>query len=223
MKKSLVAAVVAATTMMVASVGFASPLTDYSVGKTSVDVMFRNSDITGDFGGQSYKFSKKNNVDWGITTGLGKNFAFQFNMYNPKSKNTVFTVTSGSLQLKAQEFNVLYKMSGSDDANVSAFLGMVTTKGVLNNTVTEFTSDSKNKLQFGFVASMKLADKTSAYAGAGFANDYTSWKLGVSQEVAPNVELNLDYRNAKAKKLVFPGSNVDIEAKGLGFGLSYKF
>jgi len=46
MKKTALLAVATAT-MLTTSIGFASPLTDYSAGKTSIDLMWRNSDING--------------------------------------------------------------------------------------------------------------------------------------------------------------------------------
>lgn len=45
MKKTAILAMAAAT-MLTTSVGFAAPLSDYSTGKTSVDLTWRQSDVT---------------------------------------------------------------------------------------------------------------------------------------------------------------------------------
>lgn len=232
MRKTAIFAIATAT-ILTTSIGFASPLTDYSTGKTSIDLTSRNSDVNGKTPGDSTSFGKKSNLEWGITTGLGNNFAFQYNGYNVKSKDAVVYQDASetdtlNLQLKTQEFNVLYKL----DNNVSAYAGLVTLKGNGNQntningatTSQSFSSDSKNKIQFGLIGSTKIADKTTAYASIGVASDYTNWKVGVSQEIAPNLEFNLDYRRIQAKKLHFNGvGDADITAKGLGVGVSYKF
>lgn len=232
MKKTAILAMAAAT-MLTASVGFAAPLTDYSVGKTSIDLTSRQSDIKGEAPAGDVSLDKKYNLDWGITTGLGNNFALQYNGYNPKSKDTVIysdptETDSMNIKLKTQELNVLYKL----DKNISAYAGLVRLKATANQTVdvsgvstsSSDASDTKNKIQFGLVGSTKIADKTTAYASIGVASDFTNWKIGLSQEIAPNVEFNVDYRSLKAKSLAINNiGDVDVTAKGVGFGVSYKF
>ena len=232
MKKTAILAVAAAT-MLTASIGFAAPLTDYSVGKMSIDLTWRQSDIKGEAPAGDVSLDKKYNLDWGITTGLGNNFALQYNGYNPKSKDTVIysdptETDSMNIKLKTQELNVLYKL----DKNISAYAGLVRLKATANQTVdvsgistgSSDSSDTKNKIQFGLVGSTKIADKTTAYASIGVASDFTNWKIGLSQEIAPNVEFNVDYRNLKAKSLAINNiGDVDVTAKGVGFGVSYKF
>ena len=214
-----------AATVVTTSVGVAAPLNDYSAGKTQVDLTWRQNDtntksIMGDA-----DFSKKGNMEFGITTGLGNNFALQYNNYNAKSKDTDFVNVGGpftaNANFKMQEFNVLYKV----DENLSVYTGIASVKGNFNSTNGNPESDTKNKIQFGVIGSTKLAEKTTAYAQVGFASNLTNWKIGVSQEVAPNVELNLDYSSLQVKKMAFNNGmgDVDMTSKGLGFGVSYKF
>ncbi len=232
MKKKV--AVMATMAMMICGIGNAAPLTDYSVGKTTIDMTWRSADINGKNQGDNADFGNKKGLDWGITTGLGNNFAIQYSDYNVKSKEAVLyqdaTETfSMKSQLKTQEINVLYKLND----NLSAYTGLVRLSGnngvkdVLNNVTTEqsFDMNTKNKIQFGLVGSTKIADKTTAYAQVGVASDYTNWKIGLSQEIAPNIELNLDYRRLEAKELRYSGTNNSIDAtiKGFGFGATYKF
>lgn len=228
MKKKVLATLAALT--LVSSVGFASPLTDYSAGKTAIDLNLRSSDVKDN----EYSLDKKSNLDWGVTTGLGNKLAIQYNGYNAKSKDTVYTSNAYetnrmNCELKIQEFNVLYKL----DRNVSVYTGLVTMKAssLENDNVGgvdipyPYSSNTKKKMQFGLVGSTKLADKTSAYASVGVASDYTNWKIGVSQEIAPNLELNVDYRRLQAKKMTYDngGGVADITVKGIGYGITYKF
>lgn len=225
MKKTAILTMAVAT-MLTTSIGFASPLTDYSTGKTSIDLTWRQSDINAKSQYGNDSLDKKGNLDFGITTGLGSNFAIQYNNYNAKSKATTLPDGYGGTykedaSLKMQELNVLYKL----DKNISAYTGVVRVKGNINSDGNGFSSDSKNKLQFGIMGSTKLADQTTAYAQIGVASDYTNWKIGLSQEIAPNLELNVDYRRVQAKKIAFNNGvgDADITAKGLGFGIGYKF
>lgn len=225
MKKTSILAMAAAT-MVTTSVGFAAPLNDYSAGKTSIDMTWRLSSIDATSQSATDSLSKKGNMEFGITTGLGNNFAFQYTNANNKSKDTNLPDGAGGTyrengSLKTQEFNVLYKL----DKNVSAYVGMVNLKGTINDEGSGTSSSSKNKMQFGLLGSTKLADKTTAYAQVGFASSYNTWKVGVSQEIAPNLEFNVDYRRTQAKKMNFDNGlgDVDMTAKGLGLGVSYKF
>lgn len=224
MKKTAILAMAAAT-MVTTSVGFAAPLNDYSAGKTQVDMTWRQSSIDAGYQDSTDSLNKKGGLEFGITTGLGNNFALQYNNYNAKSKDTTFPDgAGGSYQvngsLKTQEFNVLYKV----DKNVSVYTGLVSLKGNLTDDGTS-ASASKTKMQFGVIGSAKLADKTTAYAQVGVASSFTNWKVGISQEIAPNLELNIDYRRTQAKKMSFDNGfgDVDVTSKGIGVGVSYKF
>lgn len=226
MKKTALLTMVAATMIMTTGVGFASPQTDYSAGKTSIDVMWRNAGVTAKSTGADNDLDKKGNLDFGITTGLGSNFAIQYAGYDAKSALTTLPGDSGGTyqedgNLKIQEFNILYKI----DKNVSVYTGLVSAKSTVSSEGQSFSSDNKKKVQFGIIGSTKVADKTTVYGQIGVASDFTNWKVGVSQEVAQNVEVNIDYRSIQAKKLKFDGGvgDADITAKGLGFGVSYKF
>ena len=233
MKKKAVIVLAIASTFF-CGIGSASPLTDYSAGKTAIDLTWRSADINGDNQGDNADFGNKKGLDWGITTGLGNNFALQYSGYNVKSKEAVLyqdaTETfSMKSQLKTQEINVLYRLND----NLSAYTGLVrlsgnnSVKDVLNNVATEqsFDMNTKNKIQIGLVGSTKIAEKTTAYVQVGLASDYTNWKIGLSQEFAPNLELNVDYRRLEAKNLNYVGTNNSIDAtiKGVGFGVTYKF
>lgn len=225
MKKTAILTMVAGT-MLATSIGFAAPLNDYSAGKTQVDLTWRQDSLhSANNNVGSADYDKKGNMEFGITTGLGNNFALQYNNINGKSKDTSFVNGGGpftaAATLKMQEFNVLYKV----DNNLSVYTGIASVKGSIDSTIGNPESDTKNKLQFGVIGSTKLADKTTAYAKIGVASGLTNWKVGVSQEIAPNLELNLGYGSLKVNKMAFNNGmgDVDMTSKGVGFGISYKF
>ncbi len=227
MMKRKVMITAAAVATMICSAVSAAPLTDYSVGKTSIDLVIRSSDnnIDSAFGSTSY--DKKVNLDWGITTGLGSKFAIQYNGYNAKSKTTTFSNALEKSELKSQEFNILYQI----DKNLSVYAGSIKVKPSVagydfdDDESYDYSFSSKNKVQFGLIGSTKIADKTTAYASLAFASDITNWKIGVSQEIAPNLEFNIDYRSLKVKDINFAGTpfNFDATSKGFGYGVTYKF
>ena len=216
--KKKVLAFLAATSLMT-SLSMAAPQTDYSPGKTTIDLTMRNTKEK--YTGGTY--DKKNNIDWGVTTGLGNDWAIQYRQFNPKSKWTTFNDRSGTIlvknQLKTREINVLRKVTD----NVSVYAGIMGVQGVLDYvSYPTLKSSSKNKLQLGLVGSTKIADKLIGYASVGAGKDLTAWQIGAAYEVAPNMDFNVDYRQIKAK-MNFRGFEPDGEAKGLGFGISYKF
>lgn len=220
MKRKVMITAAAVATMICSGVS-AAPLTDYSVGKTAIDMVVRSSDINIDGADVSPSYDKKTNLDWGITTGVGSKFAVQYNGYNAKSKTTTFIDSVEKAEVKAQEFNVLYQI----DPNLSVYAGSIKVKGSVTEVEDGYTVGipSKSKAQFGLIGSTKIADKTTAYASFAVASDITNWKIGVSQEIAPNLEFNIDYRSLKVKDVVVTGESFDVTSKGIGYGITYKF
>lgn len=222
MKKSVMITAAAVATMICSGVS-AAPLTDYSAGKTAIDLTIRSSDININGSSIDPTYNKSSNLDWGITTGLGNKFALQYNEYNAKSKDTTFRNSIENAEVKTQEFNILYQL----DNNLSLYTGVIKAKGSVNNSriPIPITADDKSKMQIGLIGSTKIGDKTTAYASLGVASDITNWKIGVSQEIAPNLEFNVDYRNTKITSVKYSGINdsFDVTSKGLGYGITYKF
>jgi len=221
MKKKILM-IVAVVTMM-PSVVSASPLVDYSHGKVAVDLTWRNSDVA-----MSHSFipnlDKRYNMDWGFTAGLGNNLAIQYRQFNPRSKDYSVSGASINLQLETQEVNVLYKF----DKNVIAYAGIMETKGVINQNISGgnhvgISTNKASKWQVGLIGTAKLAEKTTAYASIGTGKDLTTWEIGIGQEIGPNLEFNVDYRLVKAKKFEIVNETIDLTAKGLGCGVTYKF
>ena len=201
--------------IMMSSVALASPLTDYSAGKGSVDLTWRNTQDTLN----GWDLNKKDNLDSAVTVGLGHNLAFQYRNFEPKSDPTSDSGgVTGTFKLKTNEFNVLYKV----DPNFSVIAGVVSAKGEAvpgNN----YSSNTKNYWQVGLVAYTPIATKTNLWAVANAGSNLTNLEVGVGYEFACNWEFNVNYRDLETKKLNGNVGNFDAKAKGFGFGVTYKF
>lgn len=224
--------------LMMSSVALASPLMDFTAGKGSIDLTWRNAENTVD----GLAFDKKYNLDGAITLGLGNKWAFQYRNFEPKSKDMSAWVYDPeydmdiygqvNTKLAFNEFNVLYKL----DKNVAALAGMVTAKATANFSGRAYqeggyegsgsfstSTNTKNLWQVGLVASTELAPKTTLYGMAAAGANLTNFAVGVSYEFAPNLELDVNYRTIEAKKLKYEGVEGDVKAQGFGFGITYKF
>ncbi|MEG6584811.1 hypothetical protein [Dendrosporobacter sp. 1207_IL3150] len=146
---------------VLSSVALASPLTDYSKGAAALDLSYRVSpdfdvnakvndfnvtDAAKDFGIPT-NFDGDSNLEWGLTYGIGNNWALQYRQATPKGKLTLIDYSwddyavekpaaskavindlpfySANLTVvnktRTEEFNVLHKL----DKNFSLFTGLV--------------------------------------------------------------------------------------------------
>lgn len=224
-----------ASLMLIGSVAVASPLTDYSAGKGSIDLTWRNTTNSGTAAGAGLAVngdsSSKYNLDGALTFGLNNNFAFQFRTFSPESKDTLISGGGGMTnksKYSADEYNVLYKV----DKNVAVFTGLVNAKGRLtfSNPTLNFSTKSKNLWQIGLIGSSPIADRTTLWASVAARNsNMVNWEIGASYGFAPNLELNVNYRQFKANDFtgyLSNGSAVnvsEVKSRGLGFGVTYKF
>jgi hypothetical protein len=228
MKKIII---VAAVLLMITSVAAASPLTDYSPGKTSIDLIMRDTTNSGTSNVVSGDATSKYNLDAAATFGLGNNLAFQFRTFSPESKNTDIIGYPGltdKTKYTANEFNILYKT----DKNFAFFIGLVNAKGQMtfSDPRLNFTTKTQNLWQFGAVESVPLGDQATAWASAAVgSSNLLNWEIGLGYTIAPNTELNLTYREFRADDFsgnLSDGTAVTVgeaKAKGLGFGVNFKF
>ncbi len=220
---SLILAIMLAC-MLMAGVTLASPLNDYSKGKTAIDIHWLpNLSMKDSYEGTTDTDSdredgKRSNLDWGITTGLGGKWAVQYRQFNPETKD----IGDWGFGMRTRELNVLYQI----DEGLSVFAGWHQAKFTYWCPVS-VTADNKNKLQAGFIASTPIAEKTRLYGIAGFGKDLANYEAGLSYEFSPSLDFDLFYRYKKVKNLEDTIGNFayrdDVTAKGLGFGFSYKF
>jgi len=205
-----------AALLMVSSVGFASPLTDYSQGKVALDLSVRSSnDVTAD--GIDFD-GKTSNVNYGVTVGLGNKFAFQYKQDNADAKDKYFGAgISLHPELASNQYNVLYQIN----PNVSAFVGLTNTQPTLNS------QDGKHATgyQVGVIGTVPIGDKATAYASLGYGDKIEDYEFGLGYAIAPNLELNVGYKDTKFKKLNMNDGDSDFtyKAHGLTYGVTYKF
>jgi len=238
----------AACVLCIAATGYASPLTDFEQGRSSIDLNYRFSQ---DFNIPLDTDFKAKNVlaDGSVTVGLGNKFALQYRNFNSQSKYT-FDFSGynwgARMKLTSQEINLLYGLN----KNWQVYTGYVSnkgTQGLFVNSLTDMTNhgdgsiagSSKNTWQFGVVGSTSFSDKWTGYVSGGAGKDFYSWEVGTSYVIDKHWELNVNYRDIKAKSLSVPGLIVesshgnaiigasgftaDMEFKGPGFGVTYKF
>lgn len=225
--KKQVLATLAAAAMMTASVASASPLTDYSQGKVSVDLTYRNAKQTVEdnvYGKAT--FNQKYNPEVGVTVGLGGNFALQYNGSYYESKDTSIPSwgTTYKNKFQSNEYNLLYKL----DKHVSGYVGInrIQAKEIEIGSTWHADSKAESRFQAGLIGTTTLAKDLVGYANLGVASDLVKWGIGVGYQFAPGLEFNVDYMETKINKFDFSSShlpNNDGTAKGLGFGVTYKF
>ncbi|MBC8016805.1 MAG: outer membrane beta-barrel protein [Sporomusaceae bacterium] len=120
--------------LLLSSVGFASPMMDYSKGKAGLDLNYRfyqDMDATANVSGQdwSHSFSDslsgKGGLELGATLGLGNNFALQYKGLEAEANKTYPLCDNLAISLnpkiRSHEYNVLYNIN----KNFSAFAGLV--------------------------------------------------------------------------------------------------
>jgi hypothetical protein len=204
--------VLVACFMMIGSVVMASPLMDFSQGKGSIDLTMRNTENSV----EGVDFDSKYNFDGAVTFGLGNKWAVQYRYFQPESDNTYIFPGKYALKLETNEFNVLYKL----DKNLAAFAGFANAKGTLTEAGWGSASSSTKDLwQLGLVGTAALGDKTTLWASVGAGSDLTNWEAGVGYAFSAKCEFNVSYREFKVNDL----DGADVKAKGLGFGVTFKY
>lgn len=227
MKKKVLATLAALS--VVTSVGLASPLNDFSQGKVAVDISARPSNdlkVSDSWGSGTY--DGKTSWDYGLTVGLGNNFAFQYKNYNPKSKDYSLSGVTANGKLDTQEFNILYKL----DNNFTVFTGMNQAKSIYSiSGAGDYTGDTKNNWQIGVTGQTSLGDKVTGYATIAAGQDTSAYKIGASYAIDKNVDFDIFYGENKYKKVkynntlgaFYGASDADYTIKGIGYGVTYKF
>jgi len=194
--------------LMLSGVAVASPQFDFSQGQGALDITWRNSENTV----LGTDFSKKYNFDGSLTMGLGNNFALEYRNFVPESHSTFNTTT----KVRTNEYNLLYKL----DNNVAILAGIVNAKGYLSNPFVTYETNTRNFWQAGVVASTTIAPKTTLWGSVAAGNNITNYEIGVGYALSQSWECNLNYRSLKLTHFDY---DVDLEAKGFGLGLTYKY
>jgi len=202
--------------MMFCSSSFASPLMDYSPGKTALDFSVHSNtqlDVS------SFKaHSSSIPIEWGITVGLDGKFALQYQQFSLMT-NQGDPTSQGSLRPASQNFkemNLLYKI----DKNLSVFVGALRHTYHTTDGYYDWTAPTVNAFQGGLVGVAELGNGFSAYgvvaAGTKSARKY---EVGLSYAILPELDIDVYYKDQKVLL-----SNPDCNrVKGMGYGITYKF
>lgn len=191
------------TLLAVSSVGFASPLNDFSQGKVAIDVsVIPNSDLKASEGIHAWPktFDGKDYREYGIAIGLGNNLALQYCKGNPKSQytdNLNGHLVTHSGEVETQEFNVMHKINN----NYSIFTGIKQVKEKTYGSGREFDGDTKTNWQLGVTGQTQLGKNLIGYATLAAGKDVTNWKLGMSYELNRNLDFNIFYEGNKYNKV----------------------
>lgn len=225
MKKKVLGMVAALS--LITSVGFAAPLNDFSQGKVAIDVSARPSgDIKVSDSTGSATYDGKTNWEYGVTVGLGNNFAFEYKNFNPKSKDYNLSGYTANGKLDTQEFNILYKV----DKNFTVFTGVNTVKSEYSVGGLDLDGDSETNWQLGVTGQAPIGKNLTGYATVAAGQDSHSWKIGAAYAIDKNLDFNLFYAENKYNKVKYNdnlatgfGNDADYTVKGMGYGLTYKF
>lgn len=215
--------------MLLTGVAAASPLTDYSPGKVSLDINYSKQGIDFKQGEAEQSFNKKGNWDFAGTFGLGNKFAVQYAQANTGPNPTTTHDQAGNLRdgytdsykLHTQQFNILYQL----DKSFSIYTGMFRVDGTWTNydLAKNYQSNTKNLWQFGVLGHTKLADKLTGFAALGIGKSLNTYHVGLGYAFAPHLEFNIIYDYKKVKGLYDEVGKYDITAKGMKYGITYKF
>lgn len=224
------------TALAFTTTGFASPLTDYSSGKMSIDISLQSSSISEsyhDTDGSTLsnpKANGKNIASFGITAGLGNHLAIEYKNSSPKTKNTdYFGLTEFNTKLQTNELNVHYQVNQF----TSFFTGLTQVKakqwfaGTTWIDSSTSNTDRKNIWQIGVSTSAPISSSSNVFAAAAVGKDLTAYKIGISYLLDKNWEFNTYYGYNKYKGLKwddgYSNDRSDFTAAGMGYGVTYKF
>jgi len=200
LKKSLI---LLSGTMLIASVGFAAPLTDYSSGKFAIDLtvspsleqVATNMDKGYEFVTDGVPISKSS-VTYGLTAGLGNNWAVQYRSHRVNSE-TGGNFSIGT-KLSGYEANILYKV----DKNFFAFAGYTNFKlDLYENLDGKYTGKSTSGAQIRAVVVVPVSDKVSTYGIVSTGSKVDNFEVGLSYKINKNVDFNMGYADRKYKGL----------------------
>lgn len=205
LKKAIVLGIVL---VMISTVGFAAPMTDFSAGKWQLDATMRpDLEVTLITGAYA-----KTNWDFGVTAGVGGDWAVQYKYNSSDIDGSPMLLNAADM--RGQELNLLYKL----DKNSSAFIGATSFKFQEDNVIRL----KENGFQVGLQTTVPFTEKTSGFVVASVGNKVNSFEIGLAYKAATNVDVNISYVD---RKYQLPTGVYDTSytAKGVGLGISYRF
>lgn len=202
MKKKILACLAGAC--FVTGIGYAAPVVDVAKGDVFMDVSYNRLDVDT----ANLKF---NAAEIALTHGLSDKFAL--------STGVTFTGeetfhTFGPIDANIYDLKLQYKAS----KEFAPFIGFKKWEIDYKGLPADMELASRTGMQYGLIYNKKLAPKTNAFAMASFGNDIQEYKLGLAYALQNDCTAEINY-----KKISLDTHGSDIDAKGLGFGVTYKF
>lgn len=198
-----------ALSLLVVSVAFASPMTSMTQGTGKIDASFSlGSSFKADSEGRSVDLDGKTRGRLGVTYGLGDKVGIDY-------KYVGHAGDSYDSSLQSNQLNLMYQFN----PNVAVFAGYVHNRFKASNDG-ESAHLSESGYQVGVLGTMKIAERTSAWASIGGGNKITAYEIGVGYDLTHNFDLDLFYNDTKYK-----GFKADSSAKthGVNLGITYHF
>lgn len=206
MNKKIIACL--AGTYFITGIGFAAPVADVSKGDAIVDVSYNRLDVDG----STKKFDA---TEIALTHGLTNKFALSTGVtFTGNETISFYNQQLGSVEANITDIKLQYKAT----KEFAPFIGYKKWEIDSEGPPADTELASKSGIQYGVIYNTKVADKTNAFAVASFGNDIKEYKLGLSYDISKNCAAEINY-----KKISLDTNNRDIDAKGFGFGVSYKF
>lgn len=206
MKKTMLACL--AGTYFLTGIGQAAPAVDIAKGDTIFDISYNKLHV-------DVADLKLNATEIGLTHGLSDKFALSTGV--TFTGDETFTLNNhqvGPFDAKVYDVKLQYKMT----KELAHFIGYKKWEINYEGQPADVEFASESGLQYGLLYNRKLSEKTSAFAAASFGRDIQEYKLGLAYNLNKNCSAEINY-----KKLSLDAHDRDIDAKGVGLGISYKF
>jgi hypothetical protein len=191
MKKLVI--LMAAVLLLTAAPVCASPLEDFSSGRWAVDLNWK-----------PYSFSGGNAGEFGVTAGLGGDWALAFRQ--------ISLDTDGRAQdyrVQSREINLIRRLGDG----LQFYVGHSRTGG--GDGIA-----AKNVVQAGVIAARKLGDRFTLYTILGGGKNVANVEFGLSYRLNTHLELTSTYRHLTVEKIGEGASRHNY--RGFGLGLTWK-
>lgn len=202
MKKTMLACM--AGVYFLTGVGQAAPVVDIAKGDTFFDVSHYRLHVDD-------PDLKLNATEIGLTHGLSDKFAIFTGV--TFSQDTNFAPI-GPFEGNIADVRLQYKMT----KELAPFIGYKKWDISYQGPPADVELASKSGLQYGLLYHRRLSENTSAFALASFGRDIKEYKLGFTYDFNKNCGAEINYR-----KISLDTHGDDIDAKGVGLGIAYKF
>lgn len=191
MKKLVI--LMAAVLLLTAAPVCASPLQDFSSGRLAVDLNWK-----------PYSFSGGNAGEFGVTAGLGGDWAIAYRQISLDTAGY-----ARDYRVQSREINLIRRLGDG----FQFYVGHSRTGGGAGIA-------AKNVLQAGVIAARKLGERFTLYTILGGGKNVANVEFGLSYQLNPHLELTSTYRHLTVERIGEGASRHNY--RGFGLGLTWK-